>query len=711
MPDHLIATAAFGLEAVVARELKDLGYADTRADAGRVRFVADRAAICRTNLWLRSADRVLVEMGSFPATDFGQLFDGAAALPWEEWLPADAAFPVRGKSVRSQLSSVPACQRLVKKAIAERLLKAHRVQNLPETGAEFQVEVSLLNDQVCLTLDTSGIGLHKRGYRPRSSLAPIKETLAAALIQLSYWRPDRPLLDPFCGSGTIPIEAALIGLNLAPGLNRAFAAEAWPAIPAKLWREARTEAQDRARRDVTLRIVGSDIDPGVLRLAQQHGKLAGVDSQIEWRQQDARDLRCEAEYGCIVTNPPYGERLGDQREVEELYRVLPAVLGGFPTWSHYVITSHPTFETIVGRPADRRRKLYNGRIECTYYQFHGPRPPKAGEEAPAPSLQAAFGGLPERAEEQAETFRRRLEKRAHHLRRWPTRQGITCYRLYDRDVPGVPLVVDRYEDCLHISEYVREDTHVAGQHDAWLQLMADTAADTLEVPRANTFFKARERQAGTTQHQRVADQANLLVAHEGGLQFEVNLSDYIDTGLFLDHRQTRELVRKLAAGKDVLNLFCYTGSFSVYAAAGGARTTCSVDLSATYLTWARRNFQLNGFTDERQHRLVRADVVAFLQELAPESCDLVVVDPPTFSNSKSTETVFDVQRDHRALLELTLRALRPGGICLFSTNRRKFKFEAADLELAADCREITNQTLPPDFLQQGAHRCWRLTRQ
>ncbi|MDX9980317.1 MAG: THUMP domain-containing protein, partial [Lentisphaeria bacterium] len=203
MPDHLIATAAFGLEAVVARELKDLGYADTRADAGRVRFAADRAAICRTNLWLRSADRVLVEMGSFPATDFGQLFDGAAALPWEEWLPADAAFPVRGKSVRSQLSSVPACQRLVKKAIAERLLKAHRVQSLPETGAEFQIEVSLLADQVCLTIDTSGIGLHKRGYRPRSSLAPIKETLAAALIQLSYWRPDRPLLDPFCGSGTI----------------------------------------------------------------------------------------------------------------------------------------------------------------------------------------------------------------------------------------------------------------------------------------------------------------------------------------------------------------------------------------------------------------------------------------------------------------------------------------------------------------------------
>lgn len=710
MPDHLIATAAFGLEAVVARELKDLGYPDSRSEAGRVRFVADRSAICRTNIWLRSADRVLVEMGTFPATDFGQLFDGTVALPWEEWLPADAKFPVRGKSVRSQLSSVPACQKLVKKAIVDRLMQAHRVQVLPETGAEFQIEVSLLGDQVSLTIDTSGLGLHKRGYRPHSGLAPIKETLAAAMIQLSYWRPERPLLDPFCGSGTIPIEAALIGLNQAPGLTRPFAAEAWPAIPAQAWREARTEARDLLCRDRSLHIVGSDIDPGALRLAQQHAKLAGVDNQIEWRQQDVRDIRCEQDYGCIITNPPYGERLGDQREVEELYQQLPAILGGFPTWSHYVITSHPTFETIVGRPADRRRKLYNGRIECTYYQFHGPRPPKSGEEAPVQAAAPAFGGLPEKAEEQAETFRRRLEKRAHHLRRWPTKQGITCYRLYDRDVPGVPLVVDCYEDCLHISEYVREDTHVAGQHDAWLQLMADAAAEVLEVSPANVYVKARERQAGSTQHQRVADQRNVLIAHEGGLQFEVNLTDYIDTGLFLDHRQTRDMVRRMAADKDVLNLFCYTGSFSVYAAAGGARHTCSVDLSATYLTWARRNLQLNGFQDERQHRLVRADVLAFLRELPEASYDLVVVDPPTFSNSKSTDTVFDVQRDQRDLLELCLRGLRPGGICLFSTNRKKFKFECADLELLTECREITNQTLPPDFLQQGAHRCWRLVK-
>jgi 23S rRNA (guanine2445-N2)-methyltransferase / 23S rRNA (guanine2069-N7)-methyltransferase len=773
MPEHFIATAAFGLEAVVARELKQLGYPDSRAEAGSVRFVADDKAICRTNLWLRSSDRVLVEMGRFEATDFGQLFDGTVALPWERWLPADASFPVRGKSVRSQLSSVPACQRLVKKAIVDRLCKAHGVQVLPETGAVFPIQVSLLNNQVSLTIDTSGAGLHKRGYRQQTGLAPLKETLAAALIQLSYWRPDRPFLDPFCGTGTIPIEAALIGLNQAPGLHREFAAEAWPTLSAQLWREARTEARDLLRPDTELDIVGSDCDPIALRMARDHAVAAKVAEKIEWRKQDARDLRCDSEYGCIIANPPYGERLGEMPEVEELYSVLPDTLSRFATWSHYIITSHPAFEPIVGRRADRRRKLYNGRIECTYYQFHGPRPPKPGtaletseagdnsapeepgeplpiatpldaeapasvptppaETAPAsasdvpetptpvspapspkpekPAWRPAFGGLPEKAEEQAATFRRRLEKRAHHLRRWPTKQGITCFRVYDRDVPGVPLVVDRYEDWLHITEYRREDEHVAGQHEAWLQLMVDTAADTLGVTRANTYLKARERQVGKTQHERVAEAKDAKIVHEGGLKFEINLTDYIDTGLFLDHRKTRDMVRGIARDKDVLNLFCYTGSFSVYAADGGARSTCSVDLSTTYLQWARRNFELNGFRNRDQHELIKADVLEYLRDLPAEGrFDIAIVDPPTFSNSKSTETVFDVQRDQRELLGLTLRWLRPGGICLFSNNRRKFKFEAEDLPLVAQAREITNQTLPEDFQQQGAHRCWRIVR-
>ena len=734
MAETLIATAAFGLEAVVVRELNALGYTETQVEAGRVRFKGDLSAICRTNLWLRASDRVLIELGRFEATDFGQLFDGTSALAWERWLPPDARFPVRGKSVRSQLSSVPACQSIVKKAVVERLRRAHGVHDLAEDGPEYRIEVSLLRDKAILTLDTSGVGLHKRGYRQRSGPAPLKETLAAALVMLSYWRAERPLLDPFCGTGTIPIEAALIGLNRAPGLHRSFISEAWSKLPLALWQDARKEAEMAVRSDVTLSLLGSDCAPAALDFAREHAALAGIGEHVRWEQRDFVDLSSALEYGCIITNPPYGERLGEQREIEHLYQAMPGVFGRFPTWSHYVLLAQADFEAIIGRRADRRRKLYNGRIACTYFQFHGPRPPKVssvdegstgaeggdvaafdrsvaeGADAEPVEWQPAFGGLPDGAEEQAATFQRRLEKRARHFRRWPTKQGITCFRIYDRDVPGVPLVVDRYEDCLHVTEYGRRDEHVAGQHEAWLELMAETLAETLGVPREKLFQKGRQRQVGKTQHERVDMARETMIVNEGGLQFEVNLSDYIDTGLFLDHRQTRAMVREQAAGKDVLNLFCYTGSFTVYAAVGGARSTCSVDLSTTYLEWARRNLRRNGVADDdRRHRLEKADVFTFLRS-SREQFDMAIVDPPTFSNSKSTDTVFDVQRDHRELLELTLARLRPGGFCLFSTNRRKFKFEAEDLAGAAEIREITNQTLPPDFQTRRAHRCWRIVR-
>jgi len=730
MSETLVATAAFGLEAIVVRELTALGYDETAVEAGRVRFKGDLSAICRANLWLRTSDRVLIEVGHFKARDFGELFDCTTALAWERWLPADARFPVVGKSIRSQLSSVPACQRIVKKAVVERLRRGHGVSDLPEDGPEYRIEVSLLDDEVSLTLDTSGVGLHKRGYRQRSGPAPLKETLAAALVMLSYWRPDRPLLDPFCGSGTIPIEAALIGLNRAPGLHRNFISESWPALPPALWQEARKEAQEAVRSDVSLSLLGSDCDPAAIELSREHAALAGVGEHICWEERDFLDVSSSRDYGCVITNPPYGERLGEQRLVEQLYQAMPGVLGRFSTWSHYVLLSQADFEAIIGRRADRRRKLYNGRIACTYFQFHGPRPPQtrssgeqeeeregtAGDNSQVESQrdvvewQPAFGGVPEGAEEQAATFQRRLEKRSRHFRRWPTKQGITCFRIYDRDVPGVPLVVDRYEDCLHVTEYERRDAHVAGQHETWLELMTDTLSGTLGVPRDKVYLKGRRRQLGKTQHERVDTARQTMVAHEGGLEFEVNLSDYIDTGLFLDHRQTRAMVRKIANGKDLLNLFCYTGSFSVYAAAGGARSTCSVDLSSTYLEWARRNLRRNGITDDLQHRLEKADVFTFLRS-SQELFDVVIVDPPTFSNSKSTDTVFDVQRNHRELLELSLARLRPGGACLFSTNRRRFKFEADDLEGVSNIREITNQTLPPDFQIHGAHRCWRLVRQ
>jgi len=371
---ELIATTSFGMEAVVARELKQLDYENQKVEDGRVTFVADEAAVCRANLWLRSAERVLIKLGEFDARDFGELFDRTFDLPWDEWLTEEAAFPVRGKSVRSQLTSVPDCQSIVKKAIVEKLKRCYQREWFEETGPVYSVEVALLKDRVTLTMDTSGSGLHKRGYRTLSGPAPLKETLAAGLIQLSYWNRERPFIDPLCG--TIPIEAALIGRNLAPGLNREFAAEGWPRIPKALWDEARTQAKDAATEGAAFPIIGTDIDGEVLSLARYHAKQAGVDQDIHFQQMPLAKLSTPKLYGCVICNPPYGERMGEQQQAETITREMANVFAPLETWSIYVLTSHPQFERLIGRKADRRRKLYNGRIECTYYQFYGPPPPK-----------------------------------------------------------------------------------------------------------------------------------------------------------------------------------------------------------------------------------------------------------------------------------------------------------------------------------------------
>lgn len=373
---QLIATAAFGLEAVVAREVKALGYQEVAVENGKVTFQGDLSAICRGNLWLRSADRVLVKLGEFKALTFDELFEKTKALPWEQWIPEDGEFPVEGKSVRSKLSSVPDCQAIVKKAVVEKLKAKYKREWFEETAAKYRIEVALLNDMATLTIDTSGAGLHKRGYRTLSNRAPLKETLAAGLIQLSYWNADRVLIDPFCGSGTIPIEAALIGKNIAPGINRNFASEEWPVIPREHWREARRETHDLAMFDRPLRIYGSDIDGEVLKLARYHIEEAQLETDIHVQKLSVAELRSRFDYGCIICNPPYGERLGEQREVAALYRKMGEVFSKLDTWSHYIITSHPEFESLYGKKAGRRRKLYNGRIECTYYQYPGPRPPQ-----------------------------------------------------------------------------------------------------------------------------------------------------------------------------------------------------------------------------------------------------------------------------------------------------------------------------------------------
>lgn len=377
MPD-LIATAAFGLEAVVSRELERLGYSDRVVEDGRVTFAADDAAIARANLWLRSADRVLVQIGEFTAVDFGELFDQVVALPWEEWLPRDAAIPVEVRAVRSPIRSPRSAQSIVKKAIVRRLGDVHGMTQLPESGAKYLVDVGIRGDEVSVAVDTSGDALHKRGYRTMSGPAPLKETLAAGLVQLSYWNRDRPFADPFCGTGTIPIEAALIGRNIAPGLNRRFVSEQWPRLSSAIWREARAEAKDLITRS-PLNIAGSDIEERAIMMARKHAAAAGFGSDLRFETKPFADFRSSEEFGCLISNPPYGERIGEAKQVERLYRSMNDVFRRLPTWSIYVLSAYPGFEQEVHQRADRKRKLYNGKIACTYYQFYGPRPPRSPE--------------------------------------------------------------------------------------------------------------------------------------------------------------------------------------------------------------------------------------------------------------------------------------------------------------------------------------------
>lgn len=372
---RIIVTTTFGLEALVKRELMDLGYENISVENGRVHFVGDKEDIARCNLWLRCAERVFIELTSFPAKSFEELFQGVYALPWPEILQEDANFIVNGRSHQSKLFSISDCQRITEKAIVQKLKTAYKTDWFEKTGARYSLEIELFKDIATLTLDTSGEGLHKRGYRDRAGEAPIKETLAAAMLKLSYWNPKRVLWDPFCGSGTIAIEAAMMAKNIAPGLDRSFDAQAWSIVGKEVFQQLRKEAFQKIDHKVRFHIMGCDVDKKSILVARDNAANIGLQEDISFFMKDMKDVDIFDEYGVIVTNPPYGERLGEKEEAEALYKALGEKMTQHPTWSVYVITSAENFEACYGKKADRKRKLYNGRIKADYYQYYGPKPP------------------------------------------------------------------------------------------------------------------------------------------------------------------------------------------------------------------------------------------------------------------------------------------------------------------------------------------------
>lgn len=376
----LIATSAFGLESIVADELRMLGYPSPVTQNGRVLFEGDQGDIARCNLWLRCADRLLLRAAEFRAVDFEELYQGVKAVRWEEFIPENGIMYVTGKSVKSTLFSVPDCQSIVKKAVVEAMKRRYRRDRFSEDGPLYKIEVSLLKDTASITVDTSGAGLHKRGYRQNRGDAPLRETLAAAMVRLSRWEPSRILADPLCGSGTIAIEAGLIGMNIAPGINRKFAAEAWSWIPSRVWKKHREEAAAAATR-IPMTILASDLDFRVFDAARKNAAAAGLDDAITFQKKPLEEFKSRKKYGCIVTNPPYGERMGEKEEVEGLYRAMGEVFSRLDTWSFFILSAHPDFQKLYGKPADRNRKLYNGKILCYLHQYLGPLPGRKNHKA------------------------------------------------------------------------------------------------------------------------------------------------------------------------------------------------------------------------------------------------------------------------------------------------------------------------------------------
>ncbi len=379
---ELTAPCHFGLEAVLKKEVYDLGYEITKVEDGKVTFIGDAQAICRANIFLRTAERVLLKVGSFHAVTYDELFEGIRALPWEIYLPKDAKFWVtKASSIRSKLFSPSDIQRIVKKAVVEKMKEYYDQEWFAETGAQYPIRIFLLKDEVTVTIDTTGESLHKRGYRTMSGLAPISETLAAALIKLTPWHADRILVDPFCGSGTFPIEAALMAANIAPGMNRDFTAQEWEnMILKKIWYEASEEARDLAKPDLAVDIQGYDIDGDVIRIARENAKRAGVDHLIHFQKRSIQQLRHPKKYGFVITNPPYGERMEDKRDLPKLYEQIGEAYRNLDAWSLYIITGYEDTERFIGRNADKKRKIYNGMLKTNFYQFMGPKPPKRKKE-------------------------------------------------------------------------------------------------------------------------------------------------------------------------------------------------------------------------------------------------------------------------------------------------------------------------------------------
>ncbi len=723
------ATCPKSVEPLLAAELRALGALEVRETRAAVTFTGPIEVGYRACLWSRLASRVLLTLSEFPAATAEELYAGVAEVPWELHVASDGTLAIDVVGTTSGLTHTRFAAQKTKDAIVDRL----RERTGARPSVEFErpdvrVNLRLARERATLSIDLAGEPLHQRGYRTpgEQAEAPLKENLAAAVLVRAGWpeiaAAGGALVDPMCGSGTLLVEGALIAADQAPGLLREhWGFTGWLGHDDDAWHALLDEADDRAeagRARVPV-IAGYDADSSAVVLARACAKRAGFGAAIVVEECDLTALIPPpgARTGLVVTNPPYGVRLGESEGLTPLYATLgEQLLAGFEGWQAAVLTSDESLARAIGLRSSSAHTLYNGAIETKLYRFEVSRTQARAEVRRAPEARSAG----------AQILENRLRKNVRHLGKWARREGVTCYRVYDADLPEYAVAIDLYEGAgpdagrrfAHLAEYAPPPEIDSAVAEARLAEAIDVAAGVLDVAPGDVAVKVRRRQRGTSQYERLAECGEFIEVAEGGLRFQVNLHDYLDTGLFLDHRPVRSMVRDLADGKRFCNLFAYTGVVSVYAAAGGATAVHTVDLSETYLEWAKRNMALNGFGDLKGARYFATDALRWLAEekrrvesgLA-DPYGLVFCDPPTFSSSKKMgERTLDVQRDHVALITDAAALLADDGVLVFSTNLRTFKL---DREALADLsiEDITPATIPPDFSRTPRiHQCFLVRR-
>ncbi len=711
---YWIATAPVGAASVLAEELAQFGATDLRERSNDVKFQGTLETGYRACLWSRCATRVLLSLGSLDASSTEKLFAAIGRIDWREHFAPGATLACDCSGGNESIRHTLYGAQLLKDAVCDNLRASTgaRPDVRPERP-DVLLHLHVEGHEAFVSVDFSGESLHRRGYRQETGAAPLKENVAAAILLRSGWaalcQEDAILLDPMCGSGTFLTEGALIAADAAPGLTREyFGFQGWRGHDAPLWERLCEEA--RARRSVRAArrcILGSDIDADAVRMSLANAAQAGV---AEWVQVEKRSIadvqRPAAPRGLLVCNPPYGERIGAESSLPALYGEFGLVLRErFEGWQAAILTGNPPLARHLGVYAKRSHRFMNGTIECRLLRFEL-EPGRV--QRPAEVVRADWAQRPG-----AQMFANRLRKNLRQLETWAQREGIECFRLYDADMPEYAFAIDLYgrePRHVYVQEYaapksVEEEGARERRREAFAVL-----PDVLGVPASRIHSRTRQAQKGNAQYEKhdgSAQGAERHVVNEGGLKFWVNFRDYLDTGLFLDHRVVRDTLRGWARGADFLNLFCYTGSATVFAAAGGARSSASVDLSNTYLEWAEQNLMLNGL-EGAQHRLQRADCLDWLEQASAERAafDLIFLDPPTFSNSKRMQGVLDVQRDHLGMLRRSMALLRPGGRLVFSTNFTRFKLDAAALaEFAVE--DITARTISRDFERNARiHHCF-----